>query len=162
LLLMTNDGDFAQRIAHPRYGCEKTYRAKVKGVPDERTLDRLRAGVILDGRRTRPCRIVRLPSRGLHGWLEIRLREGRNQQIRRMFRFAGHPVLKLLRLAVGPVELGSLKPGEIRELTRAEVRALSHSSVVAFEPIGGAGKTSPSPPARGGRLTRAPSRRYDR
>ena len=126
LLILTNDGEFAQRLTHPRFGCEKVYRAKVHGSPDEQVLERLRRGIVLDRRRTRPCRIRRLGG-GRNTWLEIALREGRNQQIRRMFLYTGHPVLKLQRVRIGPLELGSLAPGRSRELTRSEVAALLRS-----------------------------------
>jgi 23S rRNA pseudouridine2605 synthase len=127
LLLLTNDGEFAQRLTHPRHGCEKVYRARVRGQPNEALLERLRRGIVLDGKRTRPCRIQRVRA-GRHTWLEIALREGRNQQIRRMFLYAGHPVLKLQRIRIGLLELGRLAPGQVRELTRAEVAALRGAS----------------------------------
>jgi len=130
LLILTSDGEFAQHLAHPRYGCHKTYEVKVRGVPQEKELDRLRAGVVVDGRRTSPCRIEArrsTPPRGKAGgnsWFEIELAEGRSRQIREMFFRIGHPVQKLRRIAIGPLSDGALPVGGLRELTDAEVRLL--------------------------------------
>ncbi|HEX9638464.1 MAG TPA: pseudouridine synthase [Acidobacteriota bacterium] len=135
LLLLTNDGELAQRLTHPRFGCEKVYRVKVEGDPSEAALERLRRGVVLDRKRTRPCKIRRLGT-GRHTWLEIALREGRNQQIRRMFLYARHPVLKLQRIRIGPLELGKLAPGALRELTRREVLALQQAAGAEAPPSG--------------------------
>jgi pseudouridine synthase len=122
-LLLTNDGELAQALMHPRYGVEKVYHVKVQGKPGEKTLARLRRGIRLDGVRLRPCRIRRL-RQGEHTWFEIALREGRNRQLWRMFSAAGHPVLKLRRVAVGPVMIAHLAPGGHRPLQRREVEAL--------------------------------------
>jgi pseudouridine synthase len=125
LLILTNDGDFAERVTHPRYEMERTYLAELAGVPEERELDRLRRGVVLDdGRRTLPA-LVRLvhvrPSRqGPHAVIEITLREGRNRQVRRMCDAIGHPVDHLRRTRIGPIEDRRLKPGHVRELTPDE------------------------------------------
>ncbi len=133
LLLLTDDGDLAHRVAHPRFGCLKTYRVKVKGRPEEAALDRLRAGVTIDGRRTRPARIqaVRSPrarsaSRSEAGntWWSVEIGEGRTRQIREMFQRVGHPVLKLRRVAIGPVSDPALPLGAYRELTAGEIAAL--------------------------------------
>ncbi len=122
-LLLTNDGELALALMHPRYGVEKIYHVKVQGKPSEKTLSRLRRGIRLDGVRLRPCRIRRLRQKE-HTWFEIALREGRNRQLWRMFRAAGHSVLKLRRVAVGPVTLAHLAPGVHRPLRRQEVEAL--------------------------------------
>jgi 23S rRNA pseudouridine2605 synthase len=130
LLILTDDGDLAQRLAHPRYGCHKTYEVKVKGVPEESQIERLRRGVVLEGRRTSPCRIraVRTtPTRGEHGgntWFEIELAEGRSRQIREMFFRIGHPVQKLRRIAIGPLVDPAMPLGALRELTEKELRTL--------------------------------------
>ncbi len=126
LLLLTNDGELAQRVSHPRYGCAKLYRVKVKGQPGEEDLDRLRAGVVLEGRRTAPARIVRSAARSKAGntWLTVELREGRTRQIREMFFRIAHPVLKLRRVAIGPLSDRRLGLGRFRELTAEEVEAL--------------------------------------
>jgi len=130
LLILTNDGELAQRISHPRFGCRKTYEVKVKGVPPEEALDRLRRGIVLDGRRTSPCRIEPLrvtATRGDEGgnaWLKVEISEGRTRQIREMFFRIGHSVQKLRRTAIGPVADPSLPVGGLRELTDRELRLL--------------------------------------
>lgn len=134
LLLLTDDGDLAQRIAHPRYGCTKTYEAKVKGRPAEDELRKLREGIVLAGRRTAPSRIEPLPGRGRRGrdakntWWRIELVEGRNRQVREMFRRIGHPVQRLRRVAIGPLSDTALEPGAVRRLTEPEVAALADST----------------------------------
>jgi 23S rRNA pseudouridine2605 synthase len=129
LLILTNDGAFAEKVAHPRYELERTYEAQVAGVPDERDLTRLRSGIDLDGQRTFPAtaRIVRVVStrEGPQAILEITLREGRNRQVRRMCDAIAHPVERLRRTRIGPIADRKLKPGDIRELTDAEIRAIS-------------------------------------
>jgi pseudouridine synthase len=129
LILLTTDGEWAQRIAHPRYGCAKVYEAKVKGVPDERIIDRLRRGMWIDGKRTLPAevRLLRTTGRGRevgNTWWEVVLRQGRSRQIREMFFRIGHGVLKLHRVAIGPLRDASLPLGAWRELTDAEVEQL--------------------------------------
>lgn len=134
LLLLTDDGDFANRLSHPRYGCHKTYEVKVRGVPDDAKLERLRRGIVLDGRRTAPCRIetLRTTSRrgeeGGNAWFHVELSEGRTRQIREMFFRVGHPVQKLRRVAIGPLHDPDLPVGSLRELSEAELRALRHAT----------------------------------
>lgn len=123
LLVLTNDGDLADRLMRPAGGCPKVYQAKVRGVPAAETLQKLSAGIVLEGRRTLPCRIRRLRA-GDNTWLEIVLIEGRRNQIRRMFERMGHPVQKLRRVAIGPLSDRGLKPGAIRRLTSQEVERL--------------------------------------
>jgi pseudouridine synthase len=123
LLVLTNDGDLADRLMRPAGGCPKVYHAKVRGAPAADTLQKLSAGIVLEGRRTLPCRIRRLRA-GDNTWLEIVLVEGRRNQIRRMFERVGHPVQKLRRVAIGPVSDRGLKPGAIRRLTSQEVERL--------------------------------------
>jgi 23S rRNA pseudouridine2605 synthase len=130
LIVLTNDGDLAFKVAHPSQGSVKTYHVKVRGVPDERMVEKLRRGITIDGKRTLPCEIDRMKTTGRsdaegNSWFEIRLREGRTQQIRRMFQALGHPVSKLKRIAIGPIEDPRLGPGEWRELTPQEVRLLA-------------------------------------
>jgi len=131
LLLLTDDGDLAARIAHPRSSCAKEYRVKVSGVPGPPLIDRLRRGVFLDGRRTLPCDIDLFATTAGRGegnaWLRVTLREGRPRQIRRMFETIGHPVSKLRRTAIGPIRDDRLPPGACRRLTAAEVEALRES-----------------------------------
>ncbi len=130
LLVLTDDGEFAQRLSHPRYGCHKTYEVKVKGVPPAADLDRLRRGIMLEGRRTSPCRIEPIrttPVKGQEGgnaWYRVELAEGRTRQIREMFFRVGHPVQKLRRIAIGPVTDPHLPLGVLRDLSDAEIRAL--------------------------------------
>lgn len=124
LILLTNDGELANRLAHPRYGVEKTYRAVVAGSPPKEVIDRLLRGVHLAEGVARASRIV-VKKRLAHSTiLEITLREGKNREIRRIFARVGHKVLRLLRLSVGPVRLGKLRPGEWRRLTPQELAAL--------------------------------------
>jgi 23S rRNA pseudouridine2605 synthase len=124
LLILTNDGELAQHLQHPRYGIPKTYMTKVKGVPDARALQRLRSGVVLDGRRTSPATVKKTGTTGKNAWLEITITEGRNRQIRRMCFIVGHPVMKLKRISYGPIRLGNLKLGFYRELTPSELEKL--------------------------------------
>jgi len=130
LILLTNDGQLAFQISHPSQGSVKTYHVKVRGVPEERLVEKLRRGITLDGRRTLPCEIDRLRTTGTaedtgNSWFEVRLREGRTQQIRKMFKALGHPVSKLKRVSIGPISDGSLSAGQWRELTKQEVRLLA-------------------------------------
>ena len=125
LLLMTNDGNFAHRLTHPRFHVEKEYRALVRGIPNESELDRLRnGGVELDGRPTAPARVWVETVRGGAALCRTVIREGRNRQVRRMFDAVGHPVLELTRLRVGPVWLTGINPGQWRYLKEDEIHAL--------------------------------------
>lgn len=126
LLLLTDDGDLAQRVAHPRYGCTKLYRVRVKGRPDRAALDRLRGGILIDGKRTAPARIrlLRGPAAEANAWLEVELSEGRSRQIREMFIRVGHPVKRLRRIAIGGLSDPKLQPGGVREVTASEVARL--------------------------------------
>ena len=125
LLLLTNDGDLAAHLTHPRHGVERTYEARVAGVPDGAALDRLRNGIPLDGRRTLPAEVSLLnPGRSGDGTLRLTIREGRNRQVRRMCDAVGHPVRALRRIRIGPLQDRRLKPGEWRELSAEEVKAL--------------------------------------
>jgi len=129
LLILTNDGDFAERITHPRYELQRTYEIEVEGAPDARDLERLRRGVMLDGRKTLPARVRVLGPAARRGGertlIELTMREGRNRQVRRMCDAIAHPVVRLERTRIGAVSDRRLKPGQARELTPAEVRALS-------------------------------------
>ena len=125
LLLLTNDGDLAAHLTHPRHGVERTYEARVAGIPDAAALDRLRHGIPLDGRRTLPADVSLLnPGRSGDGTLRLTIREGRNRQVRRMCDAVGHPVRALRRIRIGPLQDRRLKPGEWRELSDVEVKAL--------------------------------------
>jgi pseudouridine synthase len=124
LLILTNNGELAQHLEHPRYGIPKTYQAKVKGMPAADALQRLRSGITLDGRRSMPAQVKKIGTTGKNTWLEITIKEGRNRQIRRMCWAVGHPVLKLKRICFGPIRLGNMKPGFYRDLTPAEAKKL--------------------------------------
>jgi len=124
LLVLTNDGEFAQRLAHPGHGVAKAYLAEVEGVPSAGTLRRLREGIDLDDGRTAPGE-ARLVSRaGDRSAVELVIHEGRNRQVRRMLEEVGHPVVRLVRTRVGPVADPDLPPGKWRPLAAREVRAL--------------------------------------
>jgi 23S rRNA pseudouridine2605 synthase len=130
LLLLTNDGDLAARLTHPRHGVERTYEARVAGMPDDEAIDRLRRGIPLDGRRTLPADVSLLNKgrRDREGVLAIIIREGRNRQVRRMCEAVGHPVRKLIRVGIGPLSDRGLKPGSWRELTPQELRVLKQTA----------------------------------
>lgn len=129
LILLTNDGDLAFKVSHPKHGSVKTYHVKVRGVPQERLIDKLQRGITIDGKRTLPCEIARMKTTGRgddagNSWFEVKLREGRTQQIRKMFQVVGHPVSKLRRVAIGPLADPALTPGDWRELSPREVKML--------------------------------------
>jgi pseudouridine synthase len=120
LLILTNDGDLAARLTHPRHGVPRVYEARVLGQPDAHDVDRLAKGVTVEGRRTEPADVVALgPSH-----LRITVREGRNRQVRKMCDAIGHPVTELRRVAVGPIRDPKLKIGAWRDLTPQEVERL--------------------------------------
>jgi len=119
-LLLTNDGKLAHRLAHTRYGVEKTYEAEVEGDPDEHALQQLRDGIELDDGRTAPARARRLAP----GRVELVLHEGRKHQVKRMLAAIGHPVLRLHRAAYAGLTLEGLEPGECRELEPSDVERL--------------------------------------
>jgi 23S rRNA pseudouridine2605 synthase len=126
LLLLTNDGELAQHLAHPSHEIGKTYLVKVRGHLDPASRDRLAQGVLLDDGPTAPALIDRVRSTTGHTWFEMTIHEGRNRQVRRMCEKVGHPVVRLKRIRLGFLELGDLPPGEYRQLTSAEVRRLKH------------------------------------
>lgn len=130
LVIVTNDGNLAQRIMQAGR-IAKVYRVKVRGQPDEKQLERLRKGTRVGVEKFAPCQI-QMRKIDNNCWLEVVLRQGRNRQVRKMFDSIGHPVMRLRRIAIGPVRLGRLKPHEYRELTPGEIRGLK-----------GKGKTAP-------------------
>ncbi len=126
LLVLTNDGAFAQLLAHPSHGVDKEYLAEVEGDPAPAAIRQLREGVVLDdGERTAPARVARVAP----GVLRIVIHEGRYRQVRRMGEAVGHPVRRLVRTRIGPISDAKLKPGQWRPLSIAEVRQLSESAV---------------------------------
>jgi 23S rRNA pseudouridine2605 synthase len=129
LLVLTNDGDLAHRLTHPRFGVEKEYLAIVSGVPTPADVRRLREGVELEDGMTAPAKVSLIEPNGLR----VVIHEGRNRQVRRMCDFIGHPVIRLVRSRIGPVADRGLAPGEWRTLTPAEVRSLE-TAAAASEP----------------------------
>ena len=138
LMILTSDGALAHRITDPKHKLPKVYLAQVERIPDEQAIARLCKGVPLNGKRTRPAKIrllaeepslperpvpIRFRKKVPTAWLEIILQEGMNRQVRRMTAAVDHPTLRLVRIAIGPVRLGGLKPGEWRELQRNEIEA---------------------------------------
>lgn len=139
LILLTNDGDLAFKVSHPQHGSVKTYHVKVRGVPEQRLIEKLERGITIDGKRTLPCEIERMKTTGKgddegNSWYEVKLREGRTQQIRKMFQAVGHPVSKLRRVAIGPLSDPRLGPGDYRELTKHEVKMLATMKEPAAKP----------------------------
>lgn len=125
LMLLTNDGELANRLAHPRYGHEKEYRVLVGTRPEEEQLRTWQRGVVLeDGSRTAPARVSLESLAGKGAWLRVVLHEGKKRQIREVGKTIGLPVVRILRTRIGSLHLGSLKPGEWRHLTAQEVEGL--------------------------------------
>jgi 23S rRNA pseudouridine2605 synthase len=132
VLLLTNDGELAHRLAHPRYEVDKVYEAEVEGHPTDDALRRLREGVILDDGPTSPARVRRLaPSR-----LELAIHEGRKHQVKRMLEAVGHPVRSLHRSRYADLDLTGLEPGDSRELTEGEVAGLRAATRTRSAPRG--------------------------
>lgn len=143
LMILTSDGSLSHRITDPKHKLPKVYWAQVERIPDQRALSRLAEGVLLSGTRTRPAEVRLLEEEPLLPerpvpirfrknvptvWLELTLHEGMNRQVRRMTAAVGHPTLRLVRVAIGPVRLDDLKPGEWRDLTENEIRAIGCDS----------------------------------
>ncbi|MCX8116909.1 MAG: rRNA pseudouridine synthase [Desulfobacterota bacterium] len=124
VLLMTNDGELFYRLSHPRFSIPRTYWAKVEGIPKERDLIRLRRGLHLEDGPAKALSVRVLRKTEKHCWIESVVTEGRNHLIKRMFLAIGHPVLKLKRVAFGPIQLGDLSPGQYRLLTSEELGRL--------------------------------------
>ena len=123
LILLTNDGAFAERVSHPRYEVPRVYQAKVRRVPGAETLARMRRGLQVEGERM-AVDAVRVLEAANNAWLELVLHEGKHHEVRRLLEAVGHPVAKLRRVALGPVTTRGLEPGQFRHLTEHEVRAL--------------------------------------
>ncbi|MCS6773553.1 MAG: pseudouridine synthase [Anaerolineae bacterium] len=147
LLILSDDGAFIHRLTDPRYKLPKVYWAQVEGVPTPEALARLQRGVVVKGYRTRPCqaRIIAeptLPPRGKpvtpHGpttWLEIVLTEGKKRQVRHMTAAVGLPTLRLVRVQIGPINLGDLQPGQWRDLAKEEVAPIIRRSYHSAHPL---------------------------
>lgn len=125
LILLTDDGELTNLLTHPRYEHAKEYQVQVEGHPQAQTVERWRQGVLLDGRRTAPARVSRLRRGRNTTWLRVTLQEGRKHQIRRVAEILGHPVVRLIRVRIGPIDLGELKAGQWRQLTKQELKELS-------------------------------------
>ena len=150
LLLLTNDGDLAARLTHPRHEVDRVYEARVRGIPDAHEIERLERGILIDGRRTAPAR-VKLAHRpsppfprhsgerpeqgrrasGPQAVLLLTIHEGRHRQVRKMLEAIGHPVVRLRRVRIGPISDETLKTGHYRDLTRAEITALQRTAAAA-------------------------------
>ena len=129
LILLTNDGELANRLTHPRYGHEKEYRVLVARRPDEKQLDIWRRGVVLsDGHKTAPAKVVFESAYGKGAWLRVTLHEGRKRQIRETGSLIGLPVVRIIRVRLGTLHLGSLKPRQWRFLTPDEIKDLRGES----------------------------------
>jgi pseudouridine synthase len=133
LLILTNDGDLAVRLTHPSHEVERVYEAQVLGVPDAHDLDRLRRGIVIEGRRTSPAQVELLGERRTEGntsMLRVTIHEGRTRQVRKMADAIGHPVRSLTRVRIGSIADKNLRLGTFRELTEDEVRRLKKAARV--------------------------------
>lgn len=124
LLLLTNDTAFAERVTNPEHKVAKTYQVKTSTLLSDEQIEQLRRGVELHDGPTRPAKVTRLRDSAKYTYLEITIAEGRNRQVRRMIEAVGSKVLKLVRVAIGPIRIGDLPIGKWRKLTASEVRAL--------------------------------------
>jgi 23S rRNA pseudouridine2605 synthase len=124
LMLLTNHGELAQALLHPRYHVPKTYLIKVKGVLTDEEIRKLEQGVKLEDGMTSPGHVKKVRKAEQNSWLELTIREGRKHQVKRMLEAVGHPVIKLVRVRMGPLSLDNLEPGEYRFLTDREANAL--------------------------------------
>jgi 23S rRNA pseudouridine2605 synthase len=141
LMLLTNHGELAQALLHPRYHVAKVYLAKAKGVLDDEEIGQLARGIKLDDGMTAPAIVKKVRKAEENSWLEVTIYEGRKHQIKRMFEAVGHPVLKLKRIRFGPLALGDLLPGGFRYLTDREANKLREMLAKRFEVRGsGLGK----------------------
>jgi 23S rRNA pseudouridine2605 synthase len=157
LLLLTNDGAFAERVTHPRYEVPRVYHAKVHRVPDAETLARLRRGVRVEGEQLTVDRVRVLEAEN-NAWLELTLHEGKKHEVRRLLEAVGHPVSKLRRVGIGPLSVRGLKPGEFRSLTPAEIRGLIDPPGGHVKTIPPAATRRPHPPRRPPAADRRPPR----
>lgn len=157
LILMTNDGDLANRLTHPRYGHEKEYRVLVARRPDEEQLETWRRGVVLeDGYRTAPAQVRVESVLGKGAWLRVILGEGRKRQIRETGKLLGLPVVRIIRVRIGSLRLGSLKPREWRFLTPEEVAELKGEKPPQTSASRGELRPPRKAPGRPGRTGRKP------
>jgi len=135
LLIITNDGDLAHAMSHPSFKIEKTYLARVRGIPREEKLRKLEDGFILSGgKKTAPLKASLVRTTGNNAWIQFRLREGKNRQIRDMCERIGHTVSKLKRVKIGPLTCTGLKPGEYRHLSQKEKSRLKFLLAIEGRP----------------------------
>lgn len=127
LVLLTNDGELSLRLTHPKYKVEKVYEVKVKDLPDEKKIEKLKKGIWLEDGKTAPCEISFIKKTNENSWFRVTLKEGKRRQIRRMFHAIGHDVMKLKRISIGPIKLGKLPIGNYRFLTEKEIIILKKS-----------------------------------
>ena len=159
LLLLTNDGDLALRLSHPRFGVSKVYRVKLSSCPTPEDFARLREGIRLEDGMTAPARARVVEKLKTNAWVEIEIHEGRKREVRRMFEALGYFVEKLIRIRVGTIELGHLPLGELRPLTQSEVKSLQIAVGLAKERPGTARQRAfAAPKKRGGHRSRPSSR----
>jgi 23S rRNA pseudouridine2605 synthase len=147
LILLTNDGDFAERVAHPRYEVPRVYHAKVHGVPGAETLERLRRGVKVEGDFMAVDR-ARVIDADNNAWVEVTLHEGKQHEVKRLLEAVGHPVSKLRRVAIGPVTSRGLEPGQFRALSPSEVEGLQRGRDAASGELGRLARRRQRPRAR--------------
>jgi 23S rRNA pseudouridine2605 synthase len=124
LLLLTNDGELAYHVMHPSSEIEKTYLVKVDGIIDPETIEKLKKGIKIDGKLAIPVSVNLVRKLKANSWIKITLHEGRKRQIRKMLERVGHPVIRLIRIAIDGVKLEALKPGQYRSLTKEEIESL--------------------------------------
>jgi 23S rRNA pseudouridine2605 synthase len=162
LLLLTNDGELAAQLTHPRHGIGREYHVRVRGVPDDRAIDKLRNGVSLDGEKTAPAQVdlqkTIEAANGLDAILSIVIYEGRNRQVRRMCEAVGHPVKKLKRVRIGPIKDDHIRPGEFRDLDEREIAALKKDAKKISPRPAGPTRTTPGPRSRRSAPTGRPRR----
>ncbi len=154
LLLLTNNGDIAQACLHPAHHVPKTYLVKIKGILEDQEIQQLRHGLMLEDGPTAPAKVKKAGKAEANSWVEITIHEGRNHQVKRMFEQIGHPVIRLKRIQFGPLNLGTLPPGQTRYLTDKEANALRQILVEREsprfpkrQPIRSTGKFPPTTPA---------------
>ncbi len=123
-LILTNDGELAQKIQHPSHGIDKTYEALVKGCPKKDTIELLKHGIFLEGKMTSPARVSVVAKVGTNCLMQITIHEGRKRQVRKMFGFIGNPVLHLKRTAYGKLSLGRMALGDYRQLNPSELKKI--------------------------------------
>lgn len=128
LLLLTNDGELAHAVMHPSRKMPKTYRAKIKGVLEEKDFEKLSRGIRLEDGMTAPAEVKPLEVLKQNSWIEITIYEGRKRQIRRMLQAVGHPVIRLIRTRIDGVKLDALAPGQMRRLSNSELKRLKYAA----------------------------------